>query len=84
MEAMYYNKLNTEEVIEDSDKIMSLILADVSHEVRTQLNGILGLAQLILKSEDVDPCVQNDVRMIFESGSSLLVLFENIMEMTNC
>ena len=65
---------------EKSDMLNSVFLSNMSYEVRTQLNGILGLAQVILKTKDVDHDVQNDIKLIVESGDSLLSLFDNIMD----
>jgi PAS domain S-box-containing protein len=67
---------------EESDRLKSAFLANMSHEVRTPLNGILGLAQVMLKSEDIAPNFRNDVKMIVESGSSLLALIEDIMDVS--
>ena len=67
---------------EESDRLKSAFLANMSHEVRTPLNGILGLAQVMLKSEDLSPTVRNDVNMIVNSGSSLLSLIEDIMDVS--
>ena len=69
-------------VAEESDRLKSAFLANMSHEVRTPLNGILGLAQVLLKTEDISPKVRNDVKMIVESGSSLLSLIEDIMDVS--
>ncbi len=67
---------------EESDRLKSAFLANMSHEVRTPLNGILGLAQLLLKT-DIDTTIRNDyVKMIVESGSSLLTLIEDIMDVS--
>ena len=67
---------------EESDRLKSAFLANMSHEVRTPLNGILGLAQVLLKSEGVDPNIRNDIKMIVESGGSLLTLIEDIMDVS--
>jgi PAS domain S-box-containing protein len=67
---------------EESDRLKSAFLANMSHEVRTPLNGILGLAQVMLKSEDIPVSFRNDVKMIVESGSSLLALIEDIMDVS--
>jgi len=67
---------------EESDRLKSAFLANMSHEVRTPLNGILGLAQVMLKSEKLAPEFRNDVNMIVESGSSLLTLIEDIMDVS--
>jgi len=67
---------------EESDRLKSAFLANMSHEVRTPLNGILGIAQVMLKSETIDLNFRNDVKMIVESGSSLLALIEDIMDIS--
>ena len=67
---------------EESDRLKSAFLANMSHEVRTPLNGILGIAQVLLKTKDLAPNIQNDVKMIVESGSSLLALIEDIMDIS--
>ena len=67
---------------EESDRLKSAFLANMSHEVRTPLNGILGLAQVLLKSEKLTPNVRNNVKMIVESGTSLLALIEDIMDIS--
>ena len=67
---------------EESDRLKSAFLANMSHEVRTPLNGILGLAQVLLKSDKLDSSISNDVKMIVESGSSLLTLIEDILDVS--
>ena len=67
---------------EESDRLKSAFLANMSHEVRTPLNGILGVAQVMLKSQALDPEIRNDVKMIVESGGSLLSLIEDIMDVS--
>ena len=67
---------------EESDRLKSAFLANMSHEVRTPLNGILGIAQVMLKSETLEPNIRNDVKMIVESGSSLFSLIEDIMDVS--
>ena len=67
---------------EASDRLKSAFLANMSHEVRTPLNGILGLAQVMLKSGDMPHKFRNDIKMIVESGTSLLALIEDIMDVS--
>ena len=77
----YHEIVNAGPFTEKSDILKSVFFSNTSYEVRTQLNGILGLAQLILKSKEINSDIQNDVKMIVESGNSLLTLFDNIMDM---
>ena len=69
-------------VAEESDRLKSAFLANMSHELRTPLNGILGLAQVMLNADDTNPDVKNNVKMIVDSGKSLLSLIEDIMDVS--
>jgi len=56
-------------------------LANVSHEVRTPLNGILGLLQLIDPSALPRP--QNDyLRQVHKSGRSLLAIVNDLLDLS--
>jgi len=56
-------------------------LANVSHEVRTPLNGILGLLQLIDPSALPKP--QNDyLREVHKSGRSLLAIVNDLLDLS--
>jgi signal transduction histidine kinase/DNA-binding response OmpR family regulator len=56
-------------------------LANVSHEVRTPLNGILGLLQLIDPSALPNP--QNDyLREVHKSGRSLLAIVNDLLDLS--
>jgi len=69
-------------VAEESDRLKSAFLANMSHEVRTPLNGILGLAQVLVKAEEATPKIRSDAKIIVESGSSLLNLIEDILDVS--
>jgi CheY-like chemotaxis protein len=77
---MIYNEFKMS--AEKSGILRSEFSANMSHEVRTPLNGILGLAQVLLKSEEIEPKIRNDIKMIVESGTSLLALIEDIMDVS--
>ncbi len=56
-------------------------LANVSHEVRTPLNAILGMAE-ILQQTDLDPDQRRKVETISESGSTLLEMLNDILDIS--
>jgi len=77
----YYNELaKTQPLTPKTDISKSEILSNMSCDVRTQLNGILGLAQLILKSKVVSANIRNDLKKIVEDGNTLLTTFDGIMD----
>ena len=56
-------------------------LANVSHEVRTPLNGILGLLQLIDPSELPEPQSEY-LREVHKSGRSLLAIVNDLLDLS--
>ena len=59
----------------------SRFLANVSHEMRTPLNGILGMSGL-LSDTKLTPEQSNYVEAVHNSGQALLTLIEDILDMT--
>lgn len=63
----------------EATKIKAQFLANMSHEIRTPMNGILGMANL-LADECISPQAKRYVRIIKDSGESLLVLINDILD----
>ena len=57
-------------------------LANMSHELRTPLNAILGFAQLMLYDQNLNEQHQSDLQTICSSGNHLLVMINDILEMS--
>ncbi len=68
-----------EQLAESASATKSRFLAMVSHEMRTPLNGILGLTQL-LKSTSLTPAQYDHLAGIDTSGRSLLALVEDLLD----
>lgn len=66
---------------ESAAKAKSEFLATMSHEVRTPLNGILGMAQILLDSS-LDADQKHLTRTIFNSGSSLLHVLDDVLDLS--
>ena len=78
---MIQQKLDkAKQAIEASEVLKSNFHARISYEVRSQLNCILGISQMIAQSKEADTDIQNDAKIITESGMSLLSLFNHIMD----
>ncbi|MEA1647467.1 ATP-binding protein [Nitrospirillum sp. BR 11164] len=68
-------------VAQAANQAKSNFLAAMSHEVRTPLNGILGIAQLLLAGP-LPPEVRSQVRTLQQSGQSLLTIVNDILDVS--
>ena len=71
-------QLEREEARRESE-LKSAFLANMSHEVRTPLNGVIGMADLLLDTE-LDDRQQAYAEMVRDSGRSLLSLLNAILD----
>lgn len=67
---------------EESDKLKSSFLANLSHEVRTPLNGILGFTNLMLADDISDKERKEYGAFVESSGNQLLVMMDNILKIS--
>ncbi len=67
---------------ESASRAKSDFLSNMSHEFRTPLNGILGMAQLLKSTQPDDLCAKHRhfVDRIEESGKHLLTMIETILD----
>lgn len=64
---------------EKASKAKSEFLAMMSHEVRTPMNGILGMAALLHES-DLKPQQQQQIKTLYSSANSLLAILDDILD----
>lgn len=62
-----------------ADAAKTRFLAAVSHEVRTPLNGVIGMASVVLEA-DLDPGTRRNVEVIRSSGFHLLDVINRILD----
>jgi len=66
---------------EATSRAKSDFLAMVSHEVRTPMNGVLGIAGLLLDTP-LDPAQRDYAQTIVRSGESLLEILNDVLDMS--
>lgn len=70
------------EKAEESDRLKSAFLCNMSHEVRTPLNSIIGFSELLINS-DFDETQKIDfANQIINSSSNLLAIITDIMDIS--
>ncbi|MEO1591575.1 MAG: CHASE2 domain-containing protein [Cyanobacteria bacterium J06632_22] len=65
-----------------ANQAKSEFLANMSHELRTPLNGILGYAQILLRSQSPRTKEHEGVSIIHQCGSHLLTLINDILDLS--
>ena len=63
-----------------ANQLKSKFVANVTHEIRTPLSGIIGLSQLIAENYDIPADVQDSGKRIFEASGNLLGLLNDLLD----
>ncbi|MEM7100953.1 MAG: ATP-binding protein, partial [Pseudomonadota bacterium] len=66
---------------EEADQAKTEFIANTSHEVRTPLNAILGMAEFLSESE-LNPEQKSQVSTIIASGKGLMALLNDVIDLS--
>ncbi|MGD0142940.1 MAG: ATP-binding protein [Rhizomicrobium sp.] len=69
------------DLAEASTRAKSAFVANISHEIRTPLNALLGMAQLLERSE-LDRAQKSHVKVLLEAGRSLKTLLDDVIALS--
>ncbi|WGV28581.1 hybrid sensor histidine kinase/response regulator [Halotia branconii] len=83
VQAFEQNELKkSKQAADTANHAKSEFLANMSHELRTPLNGILGCAQILLRSQTLPEREQYHVSIIEQCGTHLLTLINDILDLS--
>ncbi|GAW25688.1 putative hsp90-like protein [Rosellinia necatrix] len=63
---------------EAANESKTLFIANISHELKTPLNGILGMASVCMEEDDL-PRIKQSLNLLYKSGDLLFHLLEDLL-----
>jgi signal transduction histidine kinase/HPt (histidine-containing phosphotransfer) domain-containing protein len=69
------------DMAEASTRAKSAFVANISHEIRTPLNALLGMAQLLERSE-LDRAQRSHVKVLLEAGRGMKTLLDDVIALS--
>jgi CheY-like chemotaxis protein/signal transduction histidine kinase len=76
--------LLTSQLAEQDRRASASAIAALCHDVRTPINGVLGMAELLLASKDLGEKPHRRAETIKRSGATLLSMIEPIFDVAKC
>jgi len=75
--------LLAKEKAEEADRLKSAFLANISHELRTPMNGIIGFSKLLIDTKEIDENTQiKYINIIHKSGYLLLDILNDMIDLS--
>jgi osomolarity two-component system sensor histidine kinase NIK1 len=70
------------EAAELANRSKSEFLANMSHEIRTPMNGIIGMTQLTLDMNNLQPSAREMLNLVHSLGNSLLTIIDDVLDIS--
>ncbi len=90
--ALYHQRTELQELVdqltqakeaaEAANRAKSTFLANMSHGLRTPLNGILGYTQILKRKQGLDTTQRDGLNIIHQSGEHLLTLINDVLDLS--
>jgi two-component system, sensor histidine kinase and response regulator len=64
----------------EASKLKSQFVANISHEVRTPMSGVLGMAELLVDQDNLDNDAREIAQHIYQSAQSLLHVVNDLLD----
>lgn len=74
--------IRAKEQAEESDRLKTAFLSNMSHEIRSPMNAVLGFIQLLKAEESITETGKQYIELIENSGNQLLALIEDIIDIS--
>lgn len=69
------------EEVEEASKAKTDFLSNMSHDIRTPMNAIIGFSESLLM-EDINEKQKNEVENIYQAANTLLAIINNILDVS--
>jgi signal transduction histidine kinase/CheY-like chemotaxis protein/ferredoxin len=73
---------NLIEAAEAANKAKSTFLSQISHEIRTPINAVLGTAEIQLQKDSNTPDIEESFNRIYNSGNLLLKIINDLLDLS--
>jgi signal transduction histidine kinase len=77
------NLIETRDKAEENDRLKTAFLHNISHEVRTPLNAILGFSGMLTQKDLTDDQIKKYIDIIDKSGKQLMSIVDDIISISH-